>query len=132
MGMKLIIAGSRTLHPSPVLIKEMMGYYGLLNVTEYVCGGANGVDASGRKHQEFEMLSCQAANVKPPKLKLFPADWVKHGRAAGPIRNMEMAAYADALLLIWDGQSRGSANMKQCMINKGKPVYEVILSRTKN
>jgi hypothetical protein len=38
-----------------------------------------------------------------------------------------MAEYADALLLIWDGSSRGSANMRQQMERRGKPVYEVIL-----
>jgi len=59
----------------------------------------------------------------------FKPDWGTHGRAAGPIRNREMAKYGDALLLIWDGASRGSANMKQEMIKLGKPVYEVILKQ---
>jgi hypothetical protein len=42
-----------------------------------------------------------------------------------------MAEEADALLLIWDGESKGSANMKKEMLFKNKPVYEVIL-RTYN
>ena len=41
----------------------------------------------------------------------FPANWETHGRAAGQIRNKKMAARADALLLIWDGKSRGSRSM---------------------
>lgn len=45
------------------------------------------------------------------KLKIFPADWDKYGRRAGPIRNREMAEYADALLAYWDGKSRGTKNM---------------------
>jgi len=57
----------------------------------------------------------------------FPADWDTHGRAAGPIRNKQMAEYGDALLLIWDGESRGSANMKSNMKKLGKPVYEIII-----
>ncbi len=60
-------------------------------------------------------------------LKEFPPDWEKHGKAAGPIRNKEMAEYADALLLIWDGKSRGSASMKKEMEKLEKPIYEVIL-----
>jgi hypothetical protein len=40
-----------------------------------------------------------------------------------------MAEYADALLLIWDGESKGSLNMKQRMIGLKKPVYEVVLKR---
>jgi hypothetical protein len=42
-----------------------------------------------------------------------------------------MAEYADALLLIWNGESRGSANMKENMVKLGKPVYEVILKEPK-
>lgn len=34
-----------------------------------------------------------------------------YGRAGGPIRNAKMAEYGDALLLIWDGKSRGSQSM---------------------
>jgi hypothetical protein len=30
---------------------------------------------------------------------------------AGPIRNGEMAKYADALIVFWDGKSRGTKNM---------------------
>jgi hypothetical protein len=40
-----------------------------------------------------------------------------------------MAEYADALLLIWDGKSRGSLNMKQQMLKLEKPVYEVIVKK---
>lgn len=59
--------------------------------------------------------------------KEFPADWEAYGKAAGPKRNQQMAEYGDALLLIWDGESRGSFNMLRNMIKLGKPVYEVIL-----
>lgn len=61
------------------------------------------------------------------KLTKFPADWEKFGKVAGHIRNKQMAEEGDALLLIWDGESKGSANMKDNMIKLGKPVYEVIL-----
>lgn len=64
------------------------------------------------------------------KYKEFPADWKAHGKAAGPIRNKQMAEYADALLLIWDGESKGSASMKNEMLKLNKPVYEVIIKRT--
>ena len=58
----------------------------------------------------------------------FPADWKKHGKAAGPVRNKEMAKFADALLLIWDGKSSGSRNIKIQMLKLDKPVYEVKLN----
>ncbi len=91
-------------------------YY--LNISEVVSGGAIGVDLSGENF----------ANIFGFKLKKFPADWETHGKAAGPIRNKQMAEYADALLLIWDGKSKGSTNMKTQMIKLKKPVYEIIIN----
>lgn len=41
----------------------------------------------------------------------FPADCKLHRKAAGPIRNEQMAQYADALILVWDGKSAGSSSM---------------------
>ena len=56
-------------------------------------------------------------------IKEFPANWQEFGRAAGPIRNGEMADYADALIAIWDGRSRGTADMISRMKIKEKPVW---------
>ena len=121
--MKLIIAGSRTLNPSCEGITEYLydtmcidnNTWHLLK--EVVSGGAQGVDTSAKRFAEWSGMSYVE----------FPANWDKHGKAAGPIRNLEMAKYADALLLIWDGESKGSANMKMNMEKLGKPVYEVII-----
>ena len=73
----------------------------------------------------FSMLGSYTS--KKIHFALFDADWETHGKAAGPIRNAQMAKYADALLLIWDWKSKGSANMKQEMFKLNKPVYEVII-----
>lgn len=118
--MKLIIAGSRTLDPSPSFIWDTIKMLGISNIKEIVSGRAYGVDQAGE-----HWASHYEVPVKP-----FPADWDKHGKAAGFIRNAEMAKYADQLLLIWDGKSRGSANMKQQMLKLNKPIYEVILVAT--
>ena len=40
-----------------------------------------------------------------------------------PMRNREMAEYADALLAVWDGESKGTANMILEMHRMGKPVF---------
>lgn len=95
-----------------------MGEFDLWDhATEIVHGGCRGVDSAA--NQIFESRLPVVA---------FPAKWDEHGRAAGPIRNAEMAAYADELLLIWDGKSRGSASMKREMEKAGKPVHEYIAS----
>lgn len=109
--MKVIIAGSRDfdnyLHLLQAVVKS--GF----DITEVVSGGARGADALG------ELL----ARDLDFDLKRFPADWNKHGRAAGPIRNGEMAEYADALIAMWDGVSTGTANMIKQANERGLKVH---------
>ena len=56
---------------------------------------------------------------------LYPADWERHGRAAGPIRNEEMAEVSDALIAFWDGKSRGTKSMIEIARRKGLQVAVV-------
>jgi len=119
-AMKLIIAGSRHLDEKfvcDILISLRNEGGEILEATEIVSGTARGADGAGEKY----------ASLYGIPVKRFPADWNTYGRAAGPIRNREMAEYADALLLIWDGKSRGSANMKGEMERRSKNVFEIII-----
>lgn len=117
--MKLIIAGGRDINPTYGFIDCSIKMLGITNINEIVCGGATGVDAEGAHwagHQEVPV-------------KMFPANWEKFGKSAGPIRNIEMAEYGDVLLLIWDGISKGSYSMKTEMEKLEKPIYEVIVKK---
>jgi hypothetical protein len=119
--LKLIIAGSRgfTFLSSPMIDAFLQFHHvHYKNIEQVVSGCAPGVDTAGENF----------AAALDIDIETFPANWNKHGKAAGPMRNKEMAEYADALLLIWDGKSKGSANMKQNMLKLNKPIYEVILS----
>lgn len=53
----------------------------------------------------------------------YPADWDRHGKAAGAMRNEEMACNADALIAVWDGSSRGTADMIRRAKTKGLQVH---------
>lgn len=97
--MKTIVAGSRSITDYKTVHSAI--YEAPWIITEVVSGGAPGVDTLGE----------QAAAEFGIPVKLFPADWNKHRRAAGPIRNQQMAEYADALIAIWDGVSNGTADM---------------------
>jgi hypothetical protein len=44
-------------------------------------------------------------------VKKFPADWDRYGKSAGPVRNGQMARYAQRLIAFWDGKSTGTKNM---------------------
>lgn len=112
--MKVIIAGCRDWTASYRRIDECVEKSGF-NVTEEVCGGADGIDTSGAKWAKQSGIL----------VKIFSADWTKYGRAAGPIRNAQMAEYADALIAFWDGKSRGTLNMIKEMRKLKKP-YRVV------
>ncbi len=49
------------------------------------------------------------------QIQVFPAEWNKYGKAAGPIRNKAMLEYAQeeipVVAAFWDGKSRGTGNM---------------------
>lgn len=118
--MKLIIAGSRTLRPSFDFILSSIKMLGICDIEQIVSGGAEGVDSEAEHFASHMDVS----------FELFPYR-EEFGKAGGPIRNAEMAEYGDELLLIWNGTSRGSANMLTEMKKRGKPVYEIILKGAK-
>lgn len=109
--MKLIIAGGRDFE-GLILMDRSIKWE---KVTEVVCGEAKGADTLGKQ---------LAINHKIP-VKSFPADWGKNGKAAGPIRNIEMGDYADALIAFWDGKSKGTKHMIEYMKKLEKPVKVV-------
>lgn len=117
--MKIAIAGTRTIF-DPDLIEDALkcAHFG---TDEIVTGGAKGVDRSG------EVVAKKYAI----KLTVFPAQWAKYGRAAGPIRNREISQYADCLVAVWNGKSRGTKNMIEAMKKQGKPVYVHEVKRCK-
>lgn len=109
--MKVIIAGGRDYHDYEVLKQAVAESQ--LAITTVVSGGAKGVDAMGERYAEEMNL----------QLNIYAADWETHGRAAGPIRNRKMAENAEALIALWDGESRGTKNMIETATKKGLIVY---------
>lgn len=57
------------------------------------------------------------------------ADWVGAGRGAGPQRNARMARAGEALVLVWTGQSRGSASMLKEAQREGLQIVDVRIRR---
>jgi hypothetical protein len=106
--MKTIIAGGRDYQ----LNHDDVKFLSSLLITEVVSGGATGADRGGEAF----------AQAKGIPIKVFKADWDKHGRAAGPIRNREMAQYADAVVLFPGG--KGTASMMKEATRAGIIIYE--------
>ena len=104
---RVVIAGSRHLTDYAFLKKTVdtlyldLGLKPLEETLEIVSGGAAGADSLGEQY----------ADEKGYTIKRFPADWEVHGKAAGPIRNRQMAVYADHLIAFPARNSKGTASM---------------------
>lgn len=100
---KVIIAGGRDFADMDLLSQTILGLYSYseLSSLEIVSGRARGADRLGEVF----------AYEHDIPVKFFPAEWDKHGKAAGFIRNKEMAGYADVLVAFWDGKSKGTSHM---------------------
>ena len=87
---------------------------------EIVSGGCRGVDKFAEDYAEqWDLIST-----------VFNADWDKYGKAAGPIRNEQMARYASEsnhgmLIAFPVGESRGTRNMIKLAKQYGLEVHEI-------
>lgn len=114
--MRLAITGSRDGVPSPASLAKAVYVAKAIGATEILHGGATGI---GRAVSDY--LGALGFPVRE-----FPADW-DHWRAqgrpgaAGPVRNRQMIAEADALLA-WPG-GVGTADCKRHARRKGIPIY---------
>ena len=104
--LKIIIAGSRNYSDYEFIKETMDRLYDSFLVKheasiEIISGGAYGADYLGERY----------AHEKGYKLTVMPALWNEHGKAAGPIRNEQMAIYADHLVAFPLGTSKGTEDM---------------------
>ncbi len=109
--MKTIIAGSRELDSYLILsgVIRKIDW----EITEVISGTARGADRLGERW---------AKNHNIP-LKKYVANWRRYGNKAGILRNIEMAEYADALIALWDGESKGTKHMIEIARKKNLKVY---------
>jgi hypothetical protein len=114
--MKMIIAGGRDYEftiADVVWLHQIAIEHG--PIEEVVTGGASGADAEGRRWAELKEIPARE----------FPPDWTTHGKAAGPIRNRQMARHVGpgGLCVLFPG-GRGTASMKKEALSAGLTVIE--------
>jgi ABC-type sugar transport system substrate-binding protein len=116
MAVRVLISGDRNWHCADLarrVIARLVARHGEVDIVQ---GSADGVD--------FAFV--EAAYDAGCGVCSFPADWEKHGKKAGPIRNAEMvAAGADFVIavhrnLAW---SRGTRDLVTRALAAGIPVY---------
>lgn len=113
--MRVIVAGSRDVTDKATVMRALQDAYLVLgiNPTTIISGAARGVDRQG------ELIAAE----HKIRVERAPAKWLTLGRAAGHIRNAEMAATADALVAVWDGVSPGTKNMIHEARKRGLAVW---------
>ena len=115
--MRLIIAGSREFDWLSTSDIENLICEHFPQTHTLICGMARGIDMVGHAWAKKAGIPVEE----------YPAEWDKHGKQAGIIRNRIMQSKADALLAIWNGKSRGTKDMILCMLQNDKPVHVELL-----
>lgn len=121
---RVIIAGSRSFNDYALLrehclsiLQEKMKTHRVIIVS----GHARGADSLGERFaNEFRL-----------PFELHPAKWRLLGKAAGMVRNAEMAKCSDALIAFWDGKSRGTGNMIKFARRNGLDISILDYTRIK-
>lgn len=83
--------------------------------TEIISGGAKGADALAERYAKENSLP----------LKVIPANWERHGKAAGPIRNLLIIEASEQIIAMWDGQSKGTEHTIKTARQLNRPTKVV-------
>jgi predicted Rossmann fold nucleotide-binding protein DprA/Smf involved in DNA uptake len=110
--MKMVVAGSRFAELGAEDLAKLDAIHAAEGVTELASGGAKGVDQAAEVWAESRGIP----------VRRFKPDWQRYGRGAGPVRNREMATYAD-LVVVFPGGS-GTRNMLSEAKKAGKRVFD--------
>ncbi len=115
MTKRIVIAGCRD-YNNYEQAKEYIDFC-ISNIKEkykliFVLGGCRGADELGKRY----------AIENGFEFELYPADWKKYGKSAGPKRNLQMAQICDCVICFWDGKSKGTKSMIDCAKKGNKPL----------
>ncbi len=112
--MRVAVIGSRREENGlSALIRDHLPPY----TTEIVSGGAKGVD---------QIAKAVAKELGIPFTEFLP-DYETYGKRAPLVRNDRIVEYADMVLALWDGESRGTQYVIGECLNRGKRVVYVPL-----
>lgn len=107
--MKLLIVGSRS------ITNFDLSPYISNNVDTIISGGACGVDSLAEEYADLHRISKY----------IFRPCYNIYGRAAPIRRNEQMVDFSDAVLIIWDGQSKGTKYTLEYAKKKNKVITVV-------
>lgn len=110
--MRIAIIGSRSID------KFDIGKYLEMTCDEVVSGGASGVDKCAEKFAEDNNIP----------ITVFYPEYKIYGRAAPIIRNKKIVDYADKVVAVWDGRSKGTLSVIEYCKKTGKECFIIRIS----
>jgi hypothetical protein len=99
--MKVLVCGGRDYDDVEAFYTAMSDIYIDYGITKVISGHAKGADQLG------EMWAAESGIA----VEVYPADWKKNGRSAGPIRNTRMLVEGKPDLVVAFAGGKGTANM---------------------
>ena len=112
--MRVLVTGGRDFSDRELLFEALDRLHAAHGFTALIHGDANGADR----------LSGEWATSRGISVEVHPADWKKHGRAAGPIRNQKMLEEQPELVVAFPG-GKGTADMVKKARQAGVEVFVV-------
>lgn len=119
--MSVIVCGGRDYKDRARVFEvlgEILGYAGHPDCRrlEIIHGGADGADK----------LADEFADYAGHRTTVFKAEWAKHGKAAGPIRNQQMLDEGKPSLVIAFPGGRGTADMVERARKANIPIKIIV------
>jgi hypothetical protein len=112
----LIVCGGRDYADAATVWRVLDRIHRERGISLILEGGASGADRLAR----------QWAEDRGVMFKTYPAQWGKHGRKAGPMRNAEMLAWEYLSGVVAFPGGRGTADMIRQARAKGVTVWEPV------
>lgn len=125
--MRVLVCGSRHLNDYELVKSKLLELHcttkenGKHKIDCIISGHARGADSLGERFaKEYNI-----------PLEIYPADWDKYGKAAGPIRNAQMLKEGRPGLVVAfvAPNSRGTQNMINQSMDAGKPTKVVLIGQ---
>lgn len=114
--MRVLICGDRNWTNAKFIVDVLTIIHKSAPVDVVIEGEARGAD-------RFGALAARMIGLPENRILKFPANWTKHGKAAGPIRNRQMLTEGkpDLVLAFHNdiANSKGTKDMVRCAMKAG-------------
>jgi hypothetical protein len=117
LEMRVLVCGGRDFNDPSFVFRHLYHQHDQSPITLLISGGASGVD-------RFANSWAEGRHIATLEIR---AQWKKHGRAAGPLRNAEMLRLGKPDLVMAFPGGKGTANMVEQATQHGVTVVEISL-----